>query len=247
MKFVFDIDGTICFDYTDLSLEGSALLDLIEAQGHEVIFASARPIRDMIPVIKDKYKDHRLIGANGAMVSHQGEIVEACLFEKEQLKNIMSILEDDNAIFLADGTWDFHYNGDGSHELMDYVNKGKLGKNVPLTSLDGIMKIIVFEADDLDSVKTKLEALGLSTWQHPRTLTIDIVACHTNKYEALKRQGIDEYIAMGNDINDKEMLEHAKLAIMIDHHDDLVALVDHQVAYDENYLSNIKAIFKDYL
>ncbi|HEY4538151.1 MAG TPA: HAD hydrolase family protein [Erysipelothrix sp.] len=247
MKFVFDIDGTICFDYTDLSQEAMQLLDLIEDQGHEVIFASARPIRDMVPVIKDKYQHHRLIGANGAMVSINNEVIDMCHFSADIKASLLELLKRYEAIFLADGAWDYHYNGDGSHELMKYVNAGELAKNDSLENLGDIMKIVVFEANDLEGLMQEIAALDLSFRQHPSTLSVDIVACHTNKFEALKKQGITDYVAMGNDINDKEMLAHATVSIMIDHHDDLHELVDHKVAYDENYLDNLKAIFAPYL
>lgn len=247
MKFVFDIDGTICFDYTDLSHEAMNLLDLIEDKGHEVIFASARPIRDMVPVIKDKYKYHRLIGANGAMTSINNEVVDLCHFADHVQIELLNILKKYEAVFLADGAWDFYYNGDGSHELMKYVNAGGLANNVDIAHLGKIMKIVVFEARDLDELIKEIERLGLSYRQHPSTLSVDIVSCHTNKFEALKRQGIVDYVAMGNDINDKEMLESATVSVMIDHHDALHELVDHKVAYDEYYLENLKTIFSKYL
>ena len=247
MKFVFDIDGTICFDYTDLSKEATVLLDLLESKGHEVIFASARPVRDMIFVLKEKYRHHRLIGANGAMVSVDNEIVEMCHFESSQSLKILELLKQQNAIYLADGSWDYHYNGDGSHELMKYVNAKGLADNVSINQLGQIMKFVIFEADDMSSLLKDLEDMELNYRQHPSTLSIDLVACETNKYEALKQQGIEDYIAMGNDVNDKELLQHARLSVMIDHHDELVDIVDYKIAYDEQYLEQLKTIFAKYL
>ena len=51
MIFVFDLDGTICFKGKPLSQEICAALDECIQIGHEVVFASARPIRDLLPVL----------------------------------------------------------------------------------------------------------------------------------------------------------------------------------------------------
>lgn len=245
MNFVFDIDGTICFDYTDISEAGTMLLETLEKAGHTVMFASARPIRDMVPVLKERYRDYTLIGGNGSIISKNREIVDVCLFEQNLVDEIMTILRDEEVIYLADGQWDYSYNGDGSHELMQYVNKGGLGRNLPFEALQGVMKLIVLEATDMDRVQNRLKHLPVRFYRHETTDTLDILAYETSKYHALKRLGIDEYVAMGNDINDIEMLDHANPGIMINYNERLAPYADYQVDYDENYLANILDIINN--
>jgi Predicted hydrolases of the HAD superfamily len=73
MQYIFDVDGTLSFDGKTISpLINRAIKDLIDAD-NEVIFASARPIRDLLPMIPS-FTDHKLIGANGAMISLAEEI-----------------------------------------------------------------------------------------------------------------------------------------------------------------------------
>lgn len=246
MNCVFDIDGTICFDYMNLSEEGPQLLELLEEAGHRVMFASARPIRDMLPVLKDRYRNYTLIGGNGSIISQNDKIVDVCLFESELLKAIMVILEDESVVYLADGKWNFSYNGDGSHELMQYVNRGNLGENVPFESLDGVMKLIVLEAEDMNRVHDRLRDLPVSFYRHESTDTLDILAYKTSKYDALKRLGIEDYVAMGNDINDIEMIEHANPGIMINFNERLAPYADYQVDYDEHYLDSILEIIENH-
>ncbi|WP_317914320.1 HAD hydrolase family protein [Carnobacterium maltaromaticum] len=50
MKFVFDLDGTICFNGGPVSPRMMNYLKELSVD-HEIIFASARPIRDLLPVI----------------------------------------------------------------------------------------------------------------------------------------------------------------------------------------------------
>lgn len=51
MNFVFDLDGTICFKGQPISEKILNSLEKLQMDRHDVIFASARPIRDMLPVI----------------------------------------------------------------------------------------------------------------------------------------------------------------------------------------------------
>ncbi|ORN86969.1 hypothetical protein B8A12_15265, partial [Staphylococcus aureus] len=45
MRFVFDIDGTLCFDGRLIDQTIIDTLLQLQHDGHELIFASARPIR----------------------------------------------------------------------------------------------------------------------------------------------------------------------------------------------------------
>lgn len=74
MRFVFDIDGTLCFDGRLIDQTIIDTLLQLQHDGHELIFASARPIRDLLPVLPSVFHQHTLIGANGAMISQQSKI-----------------------------------------------------------------------------------------------------------------------------------------------------------------------------
>lgn len=60
MIYVFDIDGTICFNGKNIN---STLIKKIKEleENNEVLFASARPIRDLLPVVK-AFESNTLIG-----------------------------------------------------------------------------------------------------------------------------------------------------------------------------------------
>lgn len=69
MRFVFDIDGTLCFDGRLIDQTIIDTLLQLQHDGHELIFASARPIRDLLPVLPSVFHQHTLIGANGALIT----------------------------------------------------------------------------------------------------------------------------------------------------------------------------------
>ena len=73
MNFIFDIDGTICFDGNHIDQSIKNRLMQLNDENHKVIFASARPIRDLLPVIPE-FADYTLIGGNGSIISKNGQI-----------------------------------------------------------------------------------------------------------------------------------------------------------------------------
>ena len=75
MIFVFDLDGTICFKGKPLSQEICAALDECIQIGHEVVFASARPIRDLLPVLPKRYYHFRMVGGNGAFIRQEEQTI----------------------------------------------------------------------------------------------------------------------------------------------------------------------------
>ncbi len=52
MRYVFDVDGTLCFDGITIDPALIHALKKLERDGDTIIFASARPIRDLLPVVK---------------------------------------------------------------------------------------------------------------------------------------------------------------------------------------------------
>lgn len=72
MYYVFDVDGTICFN--GISIDPSILESLKKLkETHQLVFASARPIRDLLPIVSE-FKDCLLIGGNGSIVSENEKI-----------------------------------------------------------------------------------------------------------------------------------------------------------------------------
>ena len=51
MKFVFDLDGTLSFDYMTIDEEIKQVLLTAPQFGHEVLFASARSYRDCLGLL----------------------------------------------------------------------------------------------------------------------------------------------------------------------------------------------------
>ena len=52
MKFVFDLDGTLCFDGMTMSKDLQKVLLTASKYGHEIIFATARSYRDCLSILE---------------------------------------------------------------------------------------------------------------------------------------------------------------------------------------------------
>ena len=65
MHFVFDLDGTICFDGFTIEASIKEALEQASDFGHELLFASARSYRDCIDVLGESLSQNMVIGING--------------------------------------------------------------------------------------------------------------------------------------------------------------------------------------
>lgn len=79
MNFVFDIDGTLCFNGKTIDQPIIDVLTALSEAGHDIIFASARPIRDLLPVIPPQFANGKLVGGNGCYTS-ENSVVSSTVF-----------------------------------------------------------------------------------------------------------------------------------------------------------------------
>lgn len=217
MKFVFDLDGTICFKGQPVSEEILAALEKIVTQGHEVIFASARPIRDLLPVLHKRFHEYPMIGGNGAMVSINGKIKSTVSFTEENLENIVQLFKMYNISYLIDSDWDYAYTGPDNHPILNNLDPEERAINVRLDQLESIIKILILTSDNMEEVLKHLDTIDVAIHTYRNEGIIDISPRGVDKWTGLKQLGVKEnqYIAFGNDANDQTMFQHAKCAVMI--------------------------------
>ncbi|GAK00508.1 HAD family hydrolase [Geomicrobium sp. JCM 19055] len=97
MQFIFDLDGTIVFNGKKMSTLIADELVALKEYGHDVTFASARGIRDMLPVIDERLHNVRLIGANGAVVWENQKLRRYVDIDHETFRTVTAILQDIDA------------------------------------------------------------------------------------------------------------------------------------------------------
>ncbi|HLQ97530.1 MAG TPA: HAD family hydrolase [Candidatus Dormibacteraeota bacterium] len=247
MDFVFDLDGTICFKgrpVSDNILD--ALADLTN-KGHRVIFASARPIRDMLPVIREDFHHYTMVGGNGSLIAEQGKVVSATAFSLEEFAKIEQLMNEFEATYLIDGNWDYAYTGPSDHPILENVDPGNLAESVSLKSLTSIVKVLILTSKNNKRLAEKLSKLDVYVNKHGNENVIDISPKGIHKWSALESLGVrqENYVAFGNDSNDVTMFEHALHTVMIGYHDQLVQVAKEIIHNEQNLEQKIVEKLKE--
>ncbi|MBO1197784.1 Cof-type HAD-IIB family hydrolase [Staphylococcus simiae] len=222
MKFVFDIDGTLCFNGQCIDAPIITSLKQLQQHGHELIFASARPIRDLLPVLPAEFHNHTLIGANGAMYSQQQHIQVIRPISNQIYQHIIDIITKYNLDYIIDDDWNYAAHIDADNAIYERLDPHKLAHCISMSQISAPIKVILLniEPTAITAIQKELTPYQnhLEIINHSNEFNIDITAKDINKYTALQYiYGRDvEYIAFGNDHNDIVMLQHASQGFIVD-------------------------------
>ncbi|WP_080875854.1 HAD-IIB family hydrolase [Oceanobacillus timonensis] len=215
MNFVFDIDGTICFDGKTIDSSIVQALEEIKREGHEVIFASARPIRDLLPVLPKPLQQEKLVGGNGAYTSNYGKI-DVIHFQDSLLTKLITLVEDNQLTYLADSDWDYAFTGEMTHPIYKNIDQTS-AQNRELRSLHKLCKLVLFQPPQ--RVIDELSTLPVNITHYKGENAIDISPVGINKVRGLHHLQIQEFIAFGNDSNDQCLFENALHSVCVGEHE----------------------------
>lgn len=252
LKFVFDLDGTVCFSGQPISNRILHSLSEVTEAGIEVIFASARPIRDMLPVIDESFHHYTMVGGNGSLISKEGKVIKSNSFSTNEMNEIKNLINQYNATYLIDGDWDYAYTGPDTHPILQNLDPAKLAEMVILESLDSVVKVLFLTSNNMGELAEKLSKLNVYVNKHSNENVLDISPSGINKWSALKALGIKEntYIAFGNDANDISMFENALHTVMIGNHEQLAPFAKETISlsgdYEQEIAEKILSLSKEY-
>lgn len=241
MNFIFDLDGTICFKGQPIS---SGIVDMLlemQQSGHFIGFASARPCRDMLPVLDDRFKNHLLIGANGAMTYFRGELRAHTPIPAVLAKEILLILNEFQAEYLIDDKWNYAYSMTDPHPFLSFVDPDKLAARIELDQIESYMKIVVLSCADFDELSRRLAQLDVTIHHHSSEGILDLTYRGVNKMSALELSGFpfDPFVCFGNDMNDLPLFEKAHHSVAIGEYGPLLQLAKERITANEHTESNI--------
>lgn len=211
MNFVFDIDGTLCFDGKTIHQSIIDALTKLTEAGHEIIFASARPIRDLVPVLPAQFRKGKLIGGNGCFTSVNSQI-SSTFFDSNLREQLQEIIHTYHLTYLADGQWDYAFTGSMEHPIYKNIDQTS-AKNLAITELEKICKLVIF--NPTQQVISQLEQLPVSITTYKKENAIDISPLGINKVVGLEKLNIDDFIAFGNDNNDQCLFEKAVYSVCV--------------------------------
>lgn len=220
MNFVFDIDGTLCFDGQHIDNRIISRLKQLQSYGHQVIFASARPMRDLLPVIPD-FQNNTLIGGNGSIISTDNKIKVIDYINQDDFELIKELIVNYNLSYIVDDAWDYAANVNANNTIYTRLDPHKLAELRQLDEITHPIKVIFLNikshhfseiAQHLMQHQTTLELIN-----HSNESNIDITAHGINKYKTLQSilKNDAPYIAFGNDHNDIGLLQHATNGVLV--------------------------------
>ncbi|AZQ46740.1 HAD-IIB family hydrolase [Bacillus sp. GX] len=241
MKFIFDIDGTICFKGNAVTKGIIQALDVCQSRGHEIIFASARPIRDLLPVLPNHMHHYSMIGGNGAFIAKGKETIEVITFDLGTVSAIHSIIEKHSLSYLIDSHWNYSYTGSENHPIYKNIDPNQLANNVHIDEIKEVVKVVLFPDNaQKEEIMNKLKELPIRIYEHDNEGIVDISPENIDKWMGLQRLGIKEkeFVVFGNDLNDLSMFIHAKESICVGSHEVLVGHASTCLKIDEQSIVN---------
>ena len=214
MNFIFDIDGTICFDGCSIDPSIKQRLFKLRQANHNVMFASARPIRDLLPVIPE-FADDTLIGGNGSIISKNGQIEIVSVINEHDISLIKKIIKKYQLSYIIDDKFNYASNLDTNNELYQRIDPDGKAQSLDMDEIRNPIKAILLNIDkkNFDMIAHQLvsQSHGIELIRHYSESYIDVTARGVDKYTTIQYiLGTNsDYIAFGNDHNDVHMLEHA--------------------------------------
>lgn len=221
MNIILDIDGTICFDGQQIVQDIVDRLLSLHNIGHRIIFASARPIRDLLPVLPSQFHRFTLIGGNGSIVSNNHEIHTLATIQPIDFEVIKHVIDKYHLHYIVDDEWNYAADVDATNVIFRRLDPHHLAQQLPISEITTPIKTILLNIpeDNFKAIATYLSthAPNLSLINHSDEFNIDITAQHINKYTAILHilGAQPTYIAFGNDHNDIEMLQHAEVGYFV--------------------------------
>jgi len=244
MKFIFDLDGTICFKGKPLSKKMVQALDSLMNKGHELVFASARPIRDLLPILPAHMQRLPMVGGNGAFVANGGHIIATTHFDQPTADWIVRLIREFKADYLIDSKWDYAYSSRIDHPIRRNLDPERRARNVRIDELEEIVKVVILTSLNGQRLLEELKKLQVMIYKHGTEDILDISPKGVDKWIGLQALGINslEFIAFGNDANDLSMFRHAKHSVCVGDHSDLSQLSTEKVLNDEEHV--VKKIYE---
>ncbi|MDO4883405.1 MAG: HAD hydrolase family protein [Rothia sp. (in: high G+C Gram-positive bacteria)] len=235
MNFVFDIDGTTSFNGMVIEPAIEREIDALLQAGHRVVFASARPVRDILPMLSHDMRTHHglvLIGANGSLLFRDGHLRVREHLDAHSYTVVRELIDRHGLYYIADSADSYAFDLPDAHVLVERLNPEGTDRLVPLNDLENPVKIILLEVND-PRLYTELEeiiaGLNLHVTKHQdATTSIDLAPGGVHKVSALPQalgahpgENPGPYIAFGNDMNDLGVLEGAQYAVAVGSHEAL--------------------------
>lgn len=216
---VFDLDGTIAFNGAPVEESIGLAIQRKKAEGFDIIFATARPARDALPLLPVYLHDETIIACNGAVTSKKGKILSHIHFDEEASHSLFNFLNGNNIPYVIDGL-DNYSISEVHHEFHSYIRKlSRSPVSYEEVLAEKLTKFLILDKNYQEGIVKFITETGIrcNINYHKKDDIFDLVPDEVNKFNALQQLGIKErsYICFGNDKNDALILANARNANVV--------------------------------
>ncbi|MEX2803952.1 HAD hydrolase family protein [Streptococcus sp. H31] len=233
MKFVFDLDGTLCFDRMTIAPDIKCVLEKAQDFGHEVIFASARAYRDCISLLTGELAYKRVVGLNGGLVYENGQLTFKQHLTQEAYQNALTWCHYFRLPYFVDDDFDYAYFKGEKIPFISSVDPLHLANCLEIDQLKSPIKMVIYLGDHEELAEPfcrELKALNqvdVDYHEHEKCLYLNPYA--TNKATTVMRQIGSDFIAFGNDKNDIDLFKASLYSVQVGNFPSLNQYADEQV------------------
>lgn len=212
-----DLDGTLLRDDKSLSAFTQATLEAVRAQGHRLVFATARPVRAIRRLLPPALHQDTFLAGNGARAVRNGvflwdETLEPALVADLTIRlaavpGVVLALESLEALTVSALPWD-HSQGD-----VFAVDPSLVARAIPANKI-----LVQGTSERLDAAEVLVPA-EISRVRTDSGTLLQIMPPGTDKGTAAKRlltlvPGTGTNLGFGDDLNDLPLLEACSLGVV---------------------------------
>ncbi len=236
--FIFDLDGTLIFNNEILQNNINNILKKIISLGHEIIFATGRPLRDFKTVMPDWTYHVPLVLFSGALSMYQDRIINSQHIPSNNVMELIDICHYNNLCFNIDNSYQY-YHPNLPHEFYDIL--AKTVKQYKTNKLDDIIsgithKILILNNDKQYLFDDYIIKNQLIIKNHSYDKCFDIIPHEVNKYKAvmpfINHYNSRDIYVFGNDFNDYELLLNIENSILFGDIADLKKIAKINIPYN---------------
>ncbi|MEI9933768.1 MAG: Cof-type HAD-IIB family hydrolase [Ferruginibacter sp.] len=255
-----DMDGTLLKKDHTISNTNKEVIKKLLDKGVLVVPISARPLHGMLHLTKDIFSsDIPIVSLNGSYIIHNNEIIYQSDVELEHVANVQKELEAFGVSAMYYSQMEWHAEADNDH-----IKKEQKITNVKIkiqpfaktiaewkTKNTGPNKILIAgEKGRILEIEQKLLNLhkGKFNMSKSKSTYLEVMSLDASKTKAiqflLNKYGIkqNEIIAIGDNFNDKEMIEFAGVGVAMGNAPDEIKSVADYVTDTNNEDGVAKAL-----
>lgn len=216
--FVFDLDGTICFDRRSISPVIRRSVETIGGK-HSIVIASARhPVNIVTTIANPWFAVWDIVGANGAISYARGRLVDERRLPINLTAVTLQTLTELKCAFLAYGA-DFVVFSEIAHPLHAAISAdiGTHLRRGEETEINNLIKVLALPVSgDARPLEACQKIPGLQIYPHSDG-TFDVIADGVDKASALQALGyvLPVFAGFGNDVNDAPLLRRARHSVCV--------------------------------